>query len=150
MRTSTRAAPQGTAGDDVIHLGDGNDDFTDNISGNDTVCSGNGNGTLDGGPDTDECLQGEVLIDCEADLSVAKVDSPDPAIASGAMLYTVTVTNAGPSDAEDVVVTDTLPAGITPILTSGCAEDLSGGVPNRVDELRSALGLQTRGSGAGW
>ncbi len=48
----------------------------------------------------------------EADLEVTK--SADEPVAVGETLtYTLTVTNHGPSDATDVVVTDTLPAGVT-------------------------------------
>ena len=45
-----------------------------------------------------------------ADLSIIKTDSPDPVVAGGALTYTVTVDNAGPADAADVVV-DRHPAG---------------------------------------
>jgi uncharacterized repeat protein (TIGR01451 family) len=48
-----------------------------------------------------------------ADLVIAKADSPDPVIAGTDLSYTITVTNNGPSDAVAVVVTDTLPAGVT-------------------------------------
>ncbi|UCB43246.1 MAG: DUF11 domain-containing protein, partial [Dehalococcoidales bacterium] len=51
--------------------------------------------------------------DTRADLEVTKVDSSDPVIAGEELTYTVTVTNNGPSDASGVVVTDTLPAGVT-------------------------------------
>ncbi|WP_395661278.1 hypothetical protein [Aestuariivirga sp.] len=44
------------------------------------------------------------------DLQVNKTDSPDPSGIGGTMTYTVTVNNNGPSAAENVVVTDTLPA----------------------------------------
>lgn len=44
------------------------------------------------------------------DLQVNKTDSPDPSGIGGTMTYTVTVNNNGPSVAENVVVTDTLPA----------------------------------------
>ncbi len=44
------------------------------------------------------------------DLQVNKTDSPDPAGIGGTTTYTVTVNNNGPSAAENVVVTDTLPA----------------------------------------
>lgn len=43
------------------------------------------------------------------DLQVNKTDSPDPAGIGATMAYTVTITNNGPSAAENVVVTDTLP-----------------------------------------
>ena len=38
----------------------------------------------------------------------------------------IVVNNAGPDAAENVVVTDTLPAGVTLVSTSGCAEDPNG------------------------
>lgn len=49
----------------------------------------------------------------DADLSVRKVDAPDPAAPGQVVTYTVTVGNAGPAAAANVVVTDTLPAGTT-------------------------------------
>lgn len=48
-----------------------------------------------------------------ADLSITKTDSPDPVVAGTDLTYTVTVTNGGPSTADDVVVTDPLPSGTT-------------------------------------
>lgn len=48
-----------------------------------------------------------------ADLSIAKTDSPDPVKAGKPVTYTISVTNAGPSTAFDVRITDTLPAGTT-------------------------------------
>jgi uncharacterized repeat protein (TIGR01451 family) len=62
----------------------------------------------------------------EADLSITKSDSPDPVLAGNALQYTVRVDNAGPADAENVQVTDTLPPGVTFVSTSGCAEDPNG------------------------
>jgi uncharacterized repeat protein (TIGR01451 family) len=44
------------------------------------------------------------------DLLVNKEDSVDPLSVGSSTVYTITVTNAGPSDAENVVVTDQLPA----------------------------------------
>ena len=46
-----------------------------------------------------------------ADLSIVKTDSPDPVGAGENLTYTLAVANAGPSDANAVVVSDTLPAG---------------------------------------
>ena len=46
-----------------------------------------------------------------ADLSVTKSDSPDPVTAGSLLTYTVTASNAGPSTASGVLVSDPLPAG---------------------------------------
>ena len=61
-----------------------------------------------------------------ADLSITKMDDVDPVIVGDDLTYTITVTNDGPSDATGVVATDTLPAGVTLLSTSGCAEDPNG------------------------
>jgi uncharacterized repeat protein (TIGR01451 family) len=44
------------------------------------------------------------------DLSTIKIDDPDPVTAGEDLSYTLTVQNSGPSDAENVVLTDNLPA----------------------------------------
>ncbi len=49
----------------------------------------------------------------QADLSIGKSDSADPVNAGAGFSYTVNVVNSGPSAAQDVVVTDTLSAGVT-------------------------------------
>ncbi|MFQ5796053.1 MAG: CARDB domain-containing protein, partial [Candidatus Bipolaricaulia bacterium] len=48
-----------------------------------------------------------------ANLAVTKSASPDPVAVESDLTYTVTVTNNGPDDATGVVLTDTLPAGVT-------------------------------------
>jgi uncharacterized repeat protein (TIGR01451 family) len=48
-----------------------------------------------------------------ADLRVTKTDSSDPAVAGTDLTYVVTVQNLGPSTANTVVFTDTLPTGVT-------------------------------------
>jgi uncharacterized repeat protein (TIGR01451 family) len=48
-----------------------------------------------------------------ADLSITKTDSPDPVLVDGLFTYTITVTNNGPDDAKNVVVSDDLPSGVT-------------------------------------
>jgi uncharacterized repeat protein (TIGR01451 family) len=48
-----------------------------------------------------------------ANLSVAKVAAPDPVAAGALLTYTVTVNNAGPTHANSVVLSDSLPAGTT-------------------------------------
>ncbi len=77
-------------------------------------------------PSTPDPLDPTVVPIENADLSITKVDSADPVAAGDTFTYTVEVQNAGPSMAPDVVVTDTLPAGLTLVSTSGCAEDPSG------------------------
>jgi large repetitive protein len=47
-----------------------------------------------------------------AELSITKVDGPDPVDVGGTLTYTLTVANAGPSAAADVRVTDALPGGV--------------------------------------
>ena len=47
----------------------------------------------------------------EADLSVTKVDSPDPVLAGANLTYTITVQNAGPDSAVNVSLTDPVPVG---------------------------------------
>ena len=48
-----------------------------------------------------------------ADLSITKSASRNTVIAGQTITYTLTVHNAGPADARDIVLTDTLPAGVT-------------------------------------
>ena len=48
-----------------------------------------------------------------ADLSVTKVDDPDPVAAGSSLVYTVTVSNEGPDSADNVTLDDPLPAGTT-------------------------------------
>ena len=66
--------------------------------------------------------------DCETDLSIEKTGPSNPVVAGTQITYTVTVENEGPNDATNVVVADTLSAGLIFDSTSGCAED-DDGVP---------------------
>ena len=52
-------------------------------------------------------------VNAEANLTLTKTGSPDPVIAGNGLTYTLTVTNTGPSDATGVILTDTLPSGVT-------------------------------------
>ena len=55
----------------------------------------------------------------EADLLLGIADAPDPVNAGASLTYTVTVSNAGPSDAVGVVFTDTLPTAVTYLSYTG-------------------------------
>jgi uncharacterized repeat protein (TIGR01451 family) len=46
-----------------------------------------------------------------ADVQVTKTDSPDPISAGSLLTYTITVSNAGPSDAANVTLNDVIPTG---------------------------------------
>ncbi|MGH2490352.1 MAG: hypothetical protein ACRDF9_02485, partial [Candidatus Limnocylindria bacterium] len=52
-------------------------------------------------------------VNASADLVIVKSDSPDPVTAGSDVTYTLTVANAGPSDAQSVTLSDTVPAGTT-------------------------------------
>ncbi|HKI27650.1 MAG TPA: DUF11 domain-containing protein [Candidatus Sulfotelmatobacter sp.] len=57
-----------------------------------------------------------------ADLSIAKSAAPNPVDAGTPLKYTITVSNAGPSDSTGTTVTDVLPAGVNFTTSSiGCS-----------------------------
>jgi uncharacterized repeat protein (TIGR01451 family) len=58
----------------------------------------------------------------EADLGVAKVDVPDPAPPGGVLVYTVVITNHGPSQATGVRFTDTLSSKVRFVEAEGCVQ----------------------------
>ena len=67
---------------------------------------------------TDNSATVNTTITQSADLSVTKTAAAS-VVAGTSLTYTITVSNAGPSDASNVVVTDTLPAGTT-FVSSSC------------------------------
>ncbi|HXI53582.1 MAG TPA: immunoglobulin domain-containing protein, partial [Candidatus Saccharimonadales bacterium] len=54
-----------------------------------------------------------VMLMAVANVGVSLTDSPDPVAATSNLTYTIVVTNAGPSAAADVDLSDALPAGAT-------------------------------------
>jgi len=76
-----------------------------------------------GGNDSDSAT---TTMDSTADLTIAKAADAVQAFEGQTFEYTLTVDNAGPSDATGVVITDNLPAGQALISSTGCAEDPNG------------------------
>ena len=58
-------------------------------------------------------VQEETQVETEADLEITKTSTPDKVYAGEQKTYTITVENLGPSDAQTVMVTDTLPISLT-------------------------------------
>jgi uncharacterized repeat protein (TIGR01451 family) len=69
---------------------------------------------------------GDTVLAPSVDLQVTLVDDVDPVLNLGAVIYTANVQNLGLSEATNAVATVTLPAGVTFVSTSGCAEDPAG------------------------
>ncbi len=65
-------------------------------------------------PDSgDASASAETTVDPVADLSLTKADAPDPVSADQLLTYSLSIHNAGPSEATGVTLSDTLPGGVT-------------------------------------
>ena len=64
-----------------------------------------------------------------ADLAITKIDTPDPVTVGQPLTYSITVSNLGPQAASNVVVTDTLPAGVTLVSAASTVGGCSGTAP---------------------
>ena len=74
-------------------------------------------------PQSSLCDIGAFELLAPTDLALSKSASVEAVPVGGAFEYTLTVDNVGAAAAENVIVTDPLPAGVALISTSGCAED---------------------------
>jgi uncharacterized repeat protein (TIGR01451 family) len=75
------------------------------------------------GAQTVPLLRVQEFFSSDADLAVAKSDSPDPVVAGNQLTYTVQVTNNGPATANGITVTDVLDPNTTYVSTTasgGC------------------------------
>ena len=77
-------------------------------------------GGEDPNPTNDEAAA-SIIVTGVSDLSLVGVGSPDPVIAGERLVQTLTVRNAGPSDAADVRLVDPLPEGTTFVSAVGAA-----------------------------
>src|SRR5439155_1290378 len=55
----------------------------------------------------------DTTVATSADLAITKTESPNPGTVNNPITYTLVVHDNGPSDAQSVTVTDSLPAGVT-------------------------------------
>jgi uncharacterized repeat protein (TIGR01451 family) len=78
-----------------------------------------------------------------ADLSITKAASPNPATVGNTLTYTITVTNNGPNNAAGVIVSDTLPNGVTFVSATP-----SQGSCNGTTTISCGLGSLNNGSSA--
>ena len=90
-------------------------------------------------------LYGEGISPNATDLSISKLDNPDPVFAGHDLTYTITVTNNGPNDASDVYAFDRYPTNALSIqsttLSQGTITPL---LPQWViDILEQELGIPT-------
>jgi uncharacterized repeat protein (TIGR01451 family) len=73
--------------------------------------------------------QGMIQFLASANLSITKTSSPTPVQAGTNLTYTLTVANAGPSSATNVVMTDTLPGQVSVVSVTPSVGSCSGGIP---------------------
>lgn len=90
-------------------------------------------------PNTPNTTDVDMTIVGEVDLNSSKADSvsvtPGYVIAGETMTYTVTVNNPGPSDANNLTFTDQLPAGVTFVSGTDCANAGGGQVTCNISEI---------------
>jgi uncharacterized repeat protein (TIGR01451 family) len=68
---------------------------------------------IDSSTGNNSATDSDTIIASQADVSVTKTDSPDPVTAGQNLTYTIIVSNAGTAAAQNVQLSDTLPAGTT-------------------------------------
>jgi uncharacterized repeat protein (TIGR01451 family) len=62
----------------------------------------------------------------DSDLAISKTDQPDPVAPGGTLAYSITITNISDVDAQNVVMTDSLPAGVSLISATPSQGSCSG------------------------
>jgi uncharacterized repeat protein (TIGR01451 family) len=91
----------------VVHVGSGVSDGT-TLSNTASVTSDTDDPNTADNSDTETTLVNEF-----AELSVSKLASPDPVLAGNNITYTIEVSNAGPTQAQSVTLSDAVPVGTT-------------------------------------
>ncbi len=67
----------------------------------------------DPNPANNTSTDADTVTPLDADLSIVMTDSADPVMPGDSFSYTIVVTNAGPDDARDLVLTNTVPGVLT-------------------------------------
>ena len=89
-------------------------------------------------PDSgDRSPSADTTVEPRADVSISKTDGPDPVVAGNQITYTLAVTNAGPSTATGVTVTDAIPAGTSFVSATGGGTESGGTVTWNLGSLAS-------------
>jgi uncharacterized repeat protein (TIGR01451 family) len=99
--------------------------------------------TTEVNPDNNDDVQTTIVADEIIDLSILMTGSEDPVLPGDPLIYTVNVSNAGPSVASNIVVTDTLPLGVTLVSADPSQGSCTPGVP-----IQCGLGSLASGGGA--
>ncbi|MDB6024303.1 MAG: Calx-beta domain protein, partial [Verrucomicrobiales bacterium] len=75
------------------------------------------------------------IVTSSADVGVAVSDSPDPVVVGGSLTYTVSVNNYGPGIADNIIVTNRLPAGVAFVSASRVVTNNNGIVTCNIGTL---------------
>ncbi|MFO1062305.1 MAG: SdrD B-like domain-containing protein [Pirellulales bacterium] len=89
---------------------------------------------------TNNSASASTTVTRQINLGITKTDSADPIVPGQQLTYTITVTNAGPSTATNVSVTDVLPSGVTFVSATpsqGTANNASGTITGSLGTLNS-------------
>ena len=100
---------------------------------------------------TDNTQTNTYLTAAQADVSVTNTISPGPVIAGEPITYSVTVSSAGPSDAQTVALRDVVPAGTTFLSVtqiSGPAFHLTAPPPGGTGTINATVGTLASGASA--
>jgi uncharacterized repeat protein (TIGR01451 family) len=95
----------------TVHVTLGSFALATTVLSNTATVASDGTADPTSGNDTSSAVT--TTVEAEADLEVTKTDSPDPVVAGLDLTYTITVTNNGPSDAQSVELSDTVPTNTT-------------------------------------
>jgi uncharacterized repeat protein (TIGR01451 family) len=133
--TCTRASLGVTTAPDITIVVTVNAAQTANLSNTATASSA----TAD--PTTPNTATATTTVNTSANLSITKTDSPDPVYYLNNLTYTLSVSNAGPSVASSVSVSDPLPSGTTLVSASGTGWTCTG--TTTVTCTRASLGVTT-------